>query len=594
MKLVRSIRSQLFLCYASIILFTVVGIALAFYFYTADILERRAAESLQAISSSISLSLDSEIKRMDEESRRIISSEGVKEAFFQSDPSDFNKPQFRTDLFHLLFSSYPTMNYQVNLFGTENTLIQYGRIFDITTQDYREIYPEDWFEDCLALEGQKQVTGIHRNHAGYQVISLSRAFSESFFNTPYNSVIEVQQYYQIFENMILDALSSSSIQAYVFDESGELIYPLEPENPDSVSLYQQLISQEKNTSGTLSLKQQEKEILSFSKSGITNWTVAVCESERSLLDSVTRFRNQMILIGIGVLLITLIVTFLIARHLTIPIKKIRDSIAHLNLVALSEQPILDDKPHSSELELLYSSYFEMVERLEHSLDDIVSIRSHEIQAQMLALQAQMNPHFLYNTVTTISILADNNHQPEIVKMCESLTAMLRYIVNGSTKPVTMSAELDYLNQYLVLMKCRYPEQLQISIQVMDDMLDIYVPKLVIQPIIENCFKYAFDIRPPWKVVIKGWVDNGRWRLSVSDNGVGFSRETLDWLEQKISEESIQFVQKGSDRTGLLNIFYRLKILYQDEAVFRIENLPERGSIVTIGGLILNIPPDNTQ
>jgi hypothetical protein len=66
------------------------------------------------------------------------------------------------------------------------------------------------------------------------------------------------------------------------------------------------------------------------------------------------------------------------------------------------------------------------------------------------------------------------------------------------------------------------------------------------------------------------------------------------LEQKISEESIQFVQKGSDRTGLLNIFYRLKILYQDEAVFRIENLPERGSIVTIGGLILNIPPDNTQ
>ena len=135
MKQVRSIRSQLFLCYASIILFTVVGIALAFYFYTADILERRAAESLQAISSSISLSLDSEIKRMDEESRRIISSEGVKEAFFQSDPSDFNKPQFRTDLFHLLFSSYPTMNYQVNLFGTENTLIQYGRIFDITTQD---------------------------------------------------------------------------------------------------------------------------------------------------------------------------------------------------------------------------------------------------------------------------------------------------------------------------------------------------------------------------------------------------------------------------------------------------------------------------
>jgi sensor histidine kinase YesM len=116
---------------------------------------------------------------------------------------------------------------------------------------------------------------------------------------------------------------------------------------------------------------------------------------------------------------TLLVSFLIARQLTIPIRKIRDSIARLHLVALPDQRLREEKPVSSELEELYASYSEMVVRLQNSLNDIVMIRSHEIQARMLAIQAQMNPHFLYNSITAISIMADNSHQPAIVEMCEA-------------------------------------------------------------------------------------------------------------------------------------------------------------------------------
>ncbi len=595
MKHPKSIRSQLFLCYASIILITIVVLSLTFYFYTADILEKKASTSLQAISYNINLSIESEINKMDEEAKRIISSKQIKDIFFNSYTSEFNNPQFRTNLFNLLFFSNPSMNYQTNIFGTDNRLIQYGRIFDITTYNYKDFYPSSWFKECIALEGKKHISGVHLNHAGYQVISLSRAFSESFvFNTPYNSIVEIQQYYKTFENMVLEALSSSStIKAYVYNESGELIYPLDTGESDSALQYLALIKQKNVDFGALPLK-NKKEILSYSKSDKTNWTVIVCESEQSLLGPIFRLRSQVLLLGLVVLLLTMLVTFLIARQLTIPIKKIRDSITQLNLVELSSQQFQEDKPMSSELELLYNSYSKMVERLQNSLNDIVMIKSHEIQARMLALQAQMNPHFLYNTITALSIMADNNHQPEIVKMCDSLSGMLRYVVRESTKPVTLSAELDYMNQYLVLMNCRYPDQINVVVDIPEDLLKIYVPKLIIQPIIENSFKYAFNTRPPWNIIVKGKIDNTHWTISFTDNGVGFDKNILEWLKIKIQEESFQFLQEGSEKTGLLNIFYRLKILYQDNAIFKIENNAPNGSVVTIGGLLSTDSASNNK
>ncbi len=584
MKHPYSIRTKLFLCYAGIIVVTIVGLSLVYYFYTVGILENEASGSLQAISSNINLAIDSEIDQMDDESKRIASSQQIKDIYFNSDVADFTNSQFRTDLFNLLFTTNPTMDYQINIFGTQNRLIQYGRIFDITVQDYRELYPEDWFEACVALEGKKQISGIHLNHSGYQVISLSRAICRAFdLNEPYNAMIEVQQYYRVFRLMIQKALSSSpNTKAYVYDASGALIYPAD--EAGSPPEYLQLIEQASGDSGSSILK-DNGEILSYSKSDSTKWMVVVSESEQDLLAPVFQFRNQVFGFGLVVLLMTLLVSFLIARQLTIPIRKIRDSIARLNLVALPDQRLREEKPVSSELEELYASYSEMVVRLQNSLNDIVMIRSHEIQARMLAIQAQMNPHFLYNSITAISIMADNSHQPAIVEMCESLSEMLRYVVSESTKPVTLATELEYMQRYLVLMKRRYPDQTEVTVQIPPELMNVYVPKLIVQPIVENAFKYAFNKRPPWKITIRGAIGDKRWMLSFADNGVGFDQEVLDWLRSKITEESFQFIQEGSEKIGLLNIFYRLKILYREDAVFTVENSVPCGSVVTIGGLL---------
>lgn len=587
MKHFQSIRFQLFVCYAGIITITIIGLATFFYFYTADILEQKASQSLQALSSNIIISLDSEFRQMDEEANRVISSAPIKSIFYNSDISSNNDTKNRSDLFNLLFTvSGSTMNYQINLFGNNRRLVQYGRTFDIIQQDAEKVFPVKWFEQCLALEGTRHISAIHLNHAGYEVISVSRAFNE-YFSAPYDSIVEVQQYYRVFKNMILSAINGTdSVKPYVYNNYGDLIYPKASEDGQMQYNYFAMLTNTNTLTGTLPVSHgNTREIAAFSKSKTTGWVVVVCESEQKLLQSVILFRNSILAIGVVVVLITLIITFIIARQLTIPIKKIRDSITRLNLKALHEESNLEEKPTSNELELLYESYSGMVSRLQASLDEVVSIRSHEIQARMLALQSQMNPHFIYNTITIISILADNNHQPEIVRMCDSLSGMLRYIVKECPQPVTIAVELEYMDRYLTLMKYRYPEQFEVSVEIPKQLLQVHIPKLVIQPIIENCFKYAFDKYPPWKIKILGKIIEKHWEISITDNGKGFDEAVLVWIQSRLGEDSFQFPQEAGERTGLLNIFYRLKILYQKDAVFKIINNQSEGSTITIGGSI---------
>ncbi len=594
MKQFQSIRFQLFVCYAGIITITIIGLAAFFYFYTADILEEKASQSLQALASNIIISLDSEFRQMDEEANRVISSAPIKSIFYNPDFSSNNDTKNRSTLFNLLFTvTGSTMNYQINLFGNNGRLVQYGRTFDIVRQDAEKIFPAKWFEQCLKLEGTRHISSIHLNHAGYEVISVSRAFNE-YFGASYDSIVEVQQYYRVFKNMILSALNEAdSVKPYVYNNYGDLIYPVASGDGKARYNYFTMLDNTDALTGTLPiLHGNAREIAAFSKSKTNGWVVVVCESEQKLLQSVIVFRNSILAIGVVVVLITLVITFVIARQLTIPIKKIRDSITRLNLKALHKESVLGETPSSNELELLYESYSEMVSRLQASLDDIVSIRSHEIQARMLALQSQMNPHFIYNTITIISILADNNHQPEIVRMCESLSGMLRYIVKDSPQPVTVAVELEYMDRYLTLMKYRYPEQFEVSVEIPEPLLNVPIPKLVIQPIIENCFKYAFDIYPPWSIRILGEISEDKWQITISDNGKGFDEGVLEWIQSRLREESFQFPQEAGEKTGLLNIFFRLKILYRKDAVFKIINNPSGGSTIAIGGLVqVEIAPE---
>jgi sensor histidine kinase YesM len=167
--------------------------------------------------------------------------------------------------------------------------------------------------------------------------------------------------------------------------------------------------------------------------------------------------------------------------------------------------------------------------------------------------------------------------------------MLRYIMNFKDSEVTIQDELTYAQHYLELMKERYQDHFTYRLDIQEEAMSIPIPKLMIQPLIENCFQHAFvKIAPPWHVEVIIRVAGGQWTIQVTDNGSGFHAEAVADFLQKTEQFSGDLSAGLSELTlgglGLHHTIVRLKLLYGNDRIFEVEPNEPRGTIITIGGL----------
>ncbi|WP_340004812.1 histidine kinase [Paenibacillus sp. FSL K6-0276] len=596
----KRIQSKLFVSYSSLILVILFSLGISFYFSTAHVLKKQASESNLQLSLNLSDKLDSQFKYMDSIAERVISAQPVKQLFFsKSTDTEVTILHNKWDITSMLFSitGTPFQFYQMNLFDLNGHFVKFGKEYDVHDLDPNIVRSKEWIQPVLQLDGKRSISMPRLNdwdNSESIIISLSRAFSE-VFGAKVDSIVEIQQEYKEFENLIERSVnpandqSSLNFNVYVYNSEGDLVYPHQPGNTNLKDLspfYWNSIQDKTELHNTFTIKNSYNhgsESVSYTRSEFTGWTVALIQSESILLEPVINFRNDLLFFGIIILFITMIVTFFVSKSLTIPIRRIRKSIKTLSLDTLN--PRLNNNVSLNELEELNQSFLDMCDRLKSSLEETVSAKSHEIQARLFALQAQMNPHFLYNTLAIISIKAENNNQDEIVEMCHNLSEMLRYIAVEGSKSVTIADELDYMLKYLELMKIRYMKQFNYDIDIPEEMNDIQVPRLLIQPIIENCFKHAFTQKPPWNIAIKGVYTAQSWKITISDNGTGFDKQTYIQIMDKVNNQGFKYGEEAEslDRIGLINIYYRLKILYNHNVIFEISNDHNSGAIITIGG-----------
>lgn len=243
---------------------------------------------------------------------------------------------------------------------------------------------------------------------------------------------------------------------------------------------------------------------------------------------------------------------------------------------------------SNELESLGNAYIDMCQRLNESIDQVVDLRTLETESKMLALQAQMNPHFLYNTLTIMTIMCEDANQPTLVNMFNDLTQMLRYITVKSTDMVSMQQEIEHVNQYLRLVKYRFDEDLTYRIDIPDSMNDIQVPRLMLQPFIENSIKYITGIAPPWQIEVQGKHDDNEWTITFTDNGLGFNIVKLKELQAAISSisqnASSSSLTPPSGLGGIINNYQRMKLFFEDRVIYDLSNLKTGGAKIVIGGV----------
>lgn len=612
-KRIKTIQSNLFFTY-SLIIITVLALFVSFfYFWVSNLLREKAFEDITNLSVSTSNKLDIEIQKMDYVSMSILYSSAVKDRFIKyiNEPGEIlytpdNKDQEKyayTDntkelidvLFAIIGPNRPVQ--QIYLYDFN------GRVFGTGTDNRQRninVGEKPWFNEVMNLNGKKYISIPMKDEelskfvtqsGNLYFISLCRVYFDNY-DVP-QGIVEVKQYYnEIFKGFEGNTHNrADEANIYVYDNNGSLIYPLEENTSEKDYYYFKLRNSMSHQSFRKTSKNpftNERELLYYKYSDYTGWTTVVVVSENKLLSPILAFTRIVLLVTIIILLFALVLSFFAAKKITIPIAKLKKAIKEFNLESpVAASTSIEFSSDLNELENLIQAFHKMDIELKRSHNELMLSQRQEMQARMLALQAQMNPHFLYNTLATISVMAEESMNEQIIEMCANVSDMLRYISSDKIPLVRLSAEIEYTERYLSCMKFRHGNKLSYSIEIDEDMKNIKIPKLVIQPLVENALKHGIKRTPPWKINIFGHKTNTHWQISVQDNGIGFDPEKLKILNEKIEEieRNGLFPSLELEGMSLLNIYIRLKLSYKSEMIFQIKDNISGGTVITIGGSI---------
>jgi len=583
----KKIHVKIFQHYSLLIIGIILVFLILFSVYMSSTLRREATNSMLQATANVSTALDTQLNYMYSTAFKIESSDSIKQVFYV----DISRPAVlfntKNDLTSLILSINQLENQscRINLYRQDGLYYRYdSETYDSVSNTDSDFSNQAWTKQVVTAGGKKCIFATHKDTSSENpVISLGIAFSQYYTGNPHD----------IIESTALTNLSGTQTQDklnFVIDSTGNMIYPYaDKDSAVAAKSYLKKIVALGSKTGNLSVNDpntQRQYICAFARSEFSGWTAITVESETMLYQPVYSFILKIILLCIPIMIITLLLSYYISKNLSSPIKQLSDYINQLSLNTLMPKKQTPQTSDVDELQSLNNTFFEMCKRLDESLHEVVSAHSHEIQSRMLALQSQMNPHFLYNSLSAIGIMCEDHRTEEAVKYCQELSNMLRYISTNNFQPVELAKEISHTQDYLYLIKQRYENMIEFTMEIPDGMLHLQVPKLIIQPLVENCIKYGLNTEPPWIIRISGRLLSESWVISVADSGSGFSPDKLDGIKQKLSSTDINSCNApdiSNGGMGLVNIYARMKLYYGDGMIFDIKNGSDGGAVITIGG-----------
>ena len=291
-----------------------------------------------------------------------------------------------------------------------------------------------------------------------------------------------------------------------------------------------------------------------------------------------------------ILLPALVLLVLVSLGLTRSITKLTKKVQKIptgSVLTADAQDLSDlrkdvTSPRDMEIHELENVFDQMMHRLREQAATELSLREGALQAQLSALQTQINPHFIYNTLNIISAKSMESGNYDIIEICDRFASMLRYSTDTRSRTATLTEEIENVRNYLMLAKARYEDDLEYVIDVPESLNEITVPKLTLQPLVENALTHGFNGTNSKRVLsVSGHVLADTLVLEIRDNGTGFSEEMLRSLLSRIREieDGKVSIESTGGHIGLVNTCLRL--YYYSKGTMRVAISNDNGAVVTI-------------
>ncbi|CAN7413555.1 sensor histidine kinase [Paenibacillus sp. LjRoot56] len=333
----------------------------------------------------------------------------------------------------------------------------------------------------------------------------------------------------------------------------------------------------------------EEYLVSYSISNLTGWKTIALVPLKEMATGLAIAQISAIVVMALLILLIIIAVPIAANRITRPMMQLKKAMEKLQTGDLSVRAPVT--PGRDEIQLLSVSFNRMAERLNELVNTLYSMELKEVQMQLLqkeatiqALQNQINPHLLYNTLDIIKSIAFLEGVPRIEKMAENLASLYRFTARLEPKEISLEEELEKLKKYLEIIHIRFTKHFESKVYVDEKYLLTPIIKLSLQPIVENAVKYAVEPRNgKAAVLVSAYPDGNDLIIEIADNGVGMDETILRNLKQRLATITNQIEQgmKSYESLGLTNVHHRLVLYYGKGYGIDIHSFPKQGTVVSV-------------
>jgi len=601
-----SFQTKLFLTFYMLIILLVAIIGLCFFQYASRAYEANAFSNLEVIVDKMSQQLDNLIQPMDLITTYLLSTEGFMTSVTSLATIDRTNPQNqayisegKATIYGNVLNYTTSKNfYRVSFFNREGDFLTSNFKVQNKNKDIHELVSNlKWIDQ--ADEAKGKVIVIPPYVDPWAVSSNARVFGiarsiQGFKNGV--GYIEVQNPYALLEE-IFDVPDEDNMKVLAITKTGEIFFS-NGEADKALIGYSDKISSETKKYSSIErnpLTGAEEFVVAVG-SDYTGVKIVLAQDRKALLKPLTAVIYISCLILVIILIISLGYIYICSRQLAKPVRQLKEKMESTELENLPEKITFEKT--NNEFESLNRSFQRLRERLNEAISREIKAQTLQIQASFDSLQAQVNPHFIYNILNVLSNKGIVNGDDEICEICDSIASMLRYSTSTLKRTATIDEELEHVRKYLMLMKKRFEHRFEYEISVDPKICNETIPKIVLQQIVENSINHGFEkLQTIMRISVKGYASDGWWYIEITDNGQGFAPEVLNQLETKMGEVKRELSGGKSYKglaiggMGLINTYARLLLFHHGNFVFKLENAEDGGAKVTIGSVLGSVKED---
>lgn len=446
-----------------------------------------------------------------------------------------------------------------------------------------DVKSQKWFQDAAGeLENFHFSTPHVQNlfddpsYRYYWVVSLSRTVELTRNGNSMLGVLLVDMNYSSIEQLLEKANTDTSGEyVYLMAPDGEIIYHPK-QNLIHMGLYEENNTEAAGYEDT-TVKENfhgEKRLVTVKTISYTGWKLISVVPMKSFSMGMTGMRNLVVLLVALTVLAVVILNQMVSARISKPLRRLNDSVKEWEAGNMNPDIYIGG---SMEVEHLGKTLRSTVAQIRQLMDDIVVEQEEKRKSELDALQSQINPHFLYNTLDSIVWMITGERYDDAVFMITQLASLFRISLSKGKTVIKIEDEVKHARNYMNIQKIRYKNSFEVNFQIEEDILDGCIVKLVLQPLLENAIYYGMEFMDgEGEIHVRGYRKDKDVYLEVEDNGLGMpEEEAAELLNGK------ERPHKHGSGVGLVNVHSRLKLRFGEAYGLVIHSCPDEGMMVQI-------------